>query len=65
MRAGVPAVALALAAGCGAAGDPNQEDEPLLTGEETTISPRELDDEETAGELPEKEPVLQDETTER
>jgi len=33
------------------------------TGEETTLSPRELNDEETTGELPEKEPVRQDDET--
>ncbi len=38
----------------------------MLTGEETVLTPQELDDEETAGELPEKEPARQDnETTAR
>ncbi len=57
--------ALALGvAGCGEANAPDRQDEPP-TGEETTLSPGELNDEETAGELPEKEPALRDDTVAR
>ncbi len=59
--------ALALTAGgCGSNEPSAGEEEPVMTGEETTLSPQELNDEETTGELPEKEPVRQDnETTAR
>ncbi len=41
-----------------------REEEPPPAGEETTLTPEELDDEETAGELTEQEPVrANDETT--
>lgn len=46
--------------GCGGANPPNGgngDDEPLLTGEETTLTPEELNDEETEGEIPETEPA--------
>ncbi len=57
--------ALALGvAGCGEANAPDREDDPPM-GEETTLSPGELNDEETAGEAPEKEPVLRDDTVAR
>jgi len=60
-RATVTLAALALAVGgCGGADPSTQEEEPAGTGEETTLSPQELNDEETTGELPEKEPVRQD-----
>ena len=56
--------ALAMAVGgCGANEPSAGEEEPVITGEETTLSPQELNDEETTGELPEKEPVRQDDET--
>lgn len=36
-----------------------QENGRILTGEETTLSPEELNDGETSGEIPEKEPARQ------
>ena len=55
-----------MAGGCGEDGPSAEEEEPVITGEETTLSPQELNDEEGTGELPEKEPVRQDnETTAR
>ena len=59
--------ALALTAGGCGSNDPSAgEEEPVMTDEETTLGPQELNDEETMGELPEKEPVRQDnETTAR
>lgn len=57
--------ALALGvAGCGEANAPAREDEPPA-GEETSLSPGELDDEETAGEAPEKEPAARGYTVQR
>ncbi|CAA9435117.1 MAG: hypothetical protein AVDCRST_MAG22-3592 [uncultured Rubrobacteraceae bacterium] len=66
-KATVALAMLAMAAGgCGGNEPSAGEEEPVMTGEETTLSPRELDDEETTGELPEKEPVRRDnETTAR
>lgn len=53
--------ALALmAGGCGGNEPSAGEDEPVMAGEETTLSPQELNDEESTGELPQKEPVRQD-----
>lgn len=55
-----------MAGGCGGNEPSAREEEPVMTGEETTLSPQELNDEESTGELPEKEPVRQDnETTAR
>jgi hypothetical protein len=55
-----------MAGGCGGNEPSAGEEEPVMTGEETTLSPQELNDEESTGELPEKEPVRQDnETTAR
>lgn len=51
-----------LLSGCGGNG-PSAEEDPVITGEETTLSPQELNDEESTGELPEKEPVRQDDET--
>ena len=52
-----------MAGGCGG-NEPSApsagEEEPVMTGEETTLSPREINDEESTGEFPEKEPVRQD-----
>ena len=63
-KATVVLVALAMAAGgCGGNGPSAAEEAPVMSGEETTLSPRELNDGETTGELPEKEPVRHDETT--
>ena len=64
-KATVALVALAMAAGACGGNEPSAEEEPVISGEETTLSPRELNDEETTGELPEKEPARQDETTAR
>ena len=60
-------VVLAMTAGgCGGNEPSAEEKEPVMTGEETVLSPGEINDEETTGELPEKEPVRQDnETTAR
>ncbi len=60
-------VVLAMTAGgCGGNEPSAEEEEPVMTGEETVLSPGELNDEESTGELPEKEPVRQDnETTAR
>ena len=55
-----------MAGGCGGNEPSAGEEEPVMTGEETTLSPQEPNDEESTGELPEKEPVRQDnETTAR
>ena len=51
------------AGGCGGNEPSAGEEEPVITGEETTLSPEELNDEESTGELPEKEPVRQDDET--
>ena len=65
-KATVVLVALAMAAGgCGGNEPSAKEEEPVMSGEETTLSPRELNDEETTEEFSEKEPVRQDETTAR
>ena len=60
-------VVLAMTAGgCGGNEPSAEEEEPVMTGEETVSSPGELNDEETTGEFPEKEPARQDnETTAR
>ena len=56
--------ALAMTAGgCGGNEPSAGEEEPVITGEETTLSPQELRDGEGTGELPEKEPVRQDDET--
>lgn len=52
------------AAGCGEVNAPSREEEPPA-GEETSLSPGEMNDEETAGEAPEKEPALRDDTVAR
>ena len=59
----VLAVLAMTAGGCGGNEPSAEEAEPVITGEETTLSPQELNDEETTGELPEKEPVRQDDET--
>ena len=59
----VLAVLAMTAGGCGGNEPSAEEAEPVITGEETTLSPQELNDEETTGELPEKEPVRQDDGT--
>ena len=66
MKKTILLVALAqMAGGCGG-NEPSAEEDPVITGEETTLSPQELNDEEGTEELPEKEPVRQDnETTAR
>ncbi|CAA9478144.1 MAG: hypothetical protein AVDCRST_MAG05-1099 [uncultured Rubrobacteraceae bacterium] len=61
----VPVVLAMAAGGCGENEPSAAEEAPVMSGEETTLSPRELNDEETTGGLPEKEPVRQDETTAR
>ena len=56
--------ALAMTAGgCGASEPSAGEEAPVITGEENTLSPQELNDEDRTGELPEKEPVRQDDET--
>ncbi len=53
--------ALALTAGGCGGGEPSAEEEkPVMTGEETVLSPDELNDQEGKGEVPEKEPAKQD-----
>ncbi len=49
-----------MAGGCGGNEPSAGEEEPVMAGEETTLSPQELNDKESTGELPEKEPVRQD-----
>ena len=49
-----------MAGGCGENESSAGEEDPVMTGEETTLSPQELNDEEGTGEFPEKEPVRQD-----
>lgn len=63
MRRATVALAALAVGGCGGEDLSTQEEEPVVTGEETTLSPQELNDEETAGELPEKEPARQDDET--
>ncbi len=63
-KATIALAALAMTAGgCGGNEPSAEEEEPVMTGEETTLSPQELNDEESTGELPEKEPVRQDNDT--
>jgi hypothetical protein len=49
-----------MAGGCGGNEPSAVGEEPVMTSEETTLSPQELNDKESMGELPEKEPVRQD-----
>lgn len=56
----VLAVLTLMAGACGDNEPAAEEEGPMMTGEETVLSPGELNDEETTGEIPEKEPVRQD-----
>lgn len=63
-RATVALIALRPAVGGGGGADPRaQEEGPVVTGEETTLTPQGLNDGEPTGELPEKEFVRQNEET--
>ena len=63
-KATIALAALALATGGCGGNEPSAEEEaPLLTGEETVLTPQELNDEETTGELPVQEPARQDDET--
>jgi len=52
-------------AGCGETNAPDREDDEPPTAEEATLSSGEMNDEETAGEAPGREPALRDATVAR